>query len=573
MTSALHPMMGTRYMVSAGHYLATQAAFDILEAGGNAIDAGVAANLALGVLQSDQVNIAGVAPMLIYLGDRREMLTISGLGGWPQAVSCERFAKDFGEVPLGILRTVVPAAPDANIQALQRYGTLSFADVAKAAIRYARDGFSMHALMAAYITQFQDNYRLWPENERIYLPGGKVPAVGERFVQADLARSLQFMADEETAHRGKGRVAALEAAREAFYRGDLAQTILAYHRDNGGLLTAEDMADYRSAIEPPTQYRLNGFGDPVDVFTCGPWSQGPVMLQMLRLLEGFDLRALKHNSADYLHVVAEAIKLSFADRERYYGDPRFVDVPLDRLLSDDYTAERRELIRPHEAWPQMPEPGQIGNHPGLGWRSPTSAENPRLPGDTSYVCVVDESGNVFSCNPSDVTWDSPVIPGTGLCPSARGSQSWAVAGHASSVAPGKRPRLTPNPCLAWREGDFMMPIGTPGGDTQPQAILQVLLNRLVFGMNTQAAIDAPRVISHSQPDTFSPHTAYPGRLAVEGRIDHQVGEALAGKGHDIQWLDDMTWEAAGVCLIEKDLKTGVLWGGADPRRPASAMGW
>ena len=571
-------VVGTRYMVSAGHYLATQAAFDILEAGGNAVDAGVAANIALGVLQSDMVNVAGVAPILIYRADRNDVLTITGLGPWPKAVDLDKYIQDHGgEIPLGIQRTVVPAAPDANIAALARFGTMSFGDVAAAAIRYARDGFPMHPMMTAYITHHEATYRRWADNKAIYLPNGRPPQPGENFVQADLARSLQHMADEEAAAARNGREAGLQAARDSFYRGDIAQAILRFHQENDGLLRAEDLAEFRSSIEPPVKKTFRGLGEPIDIYTCGPWSQGPVLLQMMALLEGIDLAAMGHNAADYIHVVAEAMKLALADRERYYGDPIYVDVPLEHLLSDAYNAERRSMIRPDKAWPEMPPAGDFGNDPGPFWqaagRVAAPDESPPMPGDTSYVCVIDRDGNVFSSNPSDVTWESPVIPGTGLCPSARGSQSWAVPGHASALAPGKRPRLTPNPALAMRNGKLVMPMGTPGGDTQCQAILQVLLNMELFGMDPQDAIEAPRFMTYSQPDTFAPHTAYPGRLTMEGRIDAKTGDALAAKGHTVERLDDMTWKTAGVCLVAKDVETGVMRGGADPRRPSRAMGW
>ena len=443
-------VVGTRYMVSAGHYLATQAAFDILEAGGNAVDAGVAANIALGVLQSDMVNVAGVAPILIYRAGRDDVLTITGLGPWPKAVDLDTYVQDHGgEIPLGIQRTVVPAAPDANITALERFGTMSFGEVAAAAIRYARDGFPMHPMMTAYITHHEATYSQWADNKAIYLPNGRPPQPGENFVQTDLARSLQHMADEEAAAARNGREAGLQAARDSFYRGDIAQAILRFHQENDGLLRAEDLAEFRSSIEPPVKKTFRGLGEPIDIYTCGPWCQGPVLLQMMALLDSIDLAAMGHNSADYIHVVAEAIKLALADRERYYGDPAFVDVPLERLLSDAYNAERRSMIRPDEAWPEMPPAGDFGNDPGPAWqttsRTATAGESPPMPGDTSYVCVIDGDGNVFSSNPSDVTWESPVVPGTGLCPSARGSQSWAVPGHASALAPGKRPRLTPEP--------------------------------------------------------------------------------------------------------------------------------
>jgi gamma-glutamyltranspeptidase/glutathione hydrolase len=573
----LQPMItGARFMVSAGHYLATEAGWAVLHAGGNAVDAGVAAGLALGVVHSDQVQFSGVAPMVIYLADRDEVVTIAGLGGWPKAARLETLmAEHGGTIPLGLLRTVVPAAPDAWILALERYGTMSFGDVAAAAIRYARDGFTMHPVMAHYIAMNARTYALWPQNAAIWLPGGRPPREGERFVQTDLARSIQFMVDEERAAASRGRAAGLAAARDAFYRGDLAQAMARYHRENGGWLTAEDLAEYRSEIAPPTRATFRG----TEVLTCGPWCQGPSLLQMLALLDGFDLKGLGHNTPAYAHLVTEAIKLAFADRDRYYGDPRVVRVPMDALLSPAYNAERRRQIREDRAWPEMPPPGPIPgfDHAPAPRPGPTTAAfagaSPALPGDTSYVCVVDAKGNVVSATPSDASWESPVIPGLGFCPSSRGCQSWAVPGHASAMAPGKRPRLTPNPALARRGTTWFMPFGAPGGDLQPQSMLQVFLNHTVFGMNVQEAIDAPRFVSHSFPGSFEPHPYHPGRLDVERGVSTATGEALAARGHRVEWLPDLSIGTAGVCAIVADREAGILYGGADPRRAARAMGW
>ena len=298
------------------------------------------------------------------------------------------------------------------------------------------------------------------------------------------------------------------------------------------------------------------------------------MQQMISLLKGYDLDSLKHNSVEYIHLVSETMKLSMADRERYYGDPRFIDVPLDTLLSETYAEERRQQIREDEAWPEMPPPGALGSqYGGTIAATLTSSDNPPPSGDTSYCCVIDSDGNIFSATPSDVSWESPIIPGTGFCPSSRGSQSWAVPGHASAVAPGKRPRLTPNPAIAIEPGKWAMPFGTPGGDTQTQGMLQVLLNVKVFGMDLQDAIEAPRFMTHSQPDSFEPHTAYPGQLTVEGRIGETISDALAAKGHAVKRLPDMTYKTSGVCAITQDMETGILEGGADPRRMSRAMGY
>jgi gamma-glutamyltranspeptidase/glutathione hydrolase len=584
----LQPMVtGARHMISAGHYLAAEAGHAVLQAGGNAVDAGVAGGIALGVVHSDQVQFAGVAPMVIHLAERDETVTIAGLGGWPRAARPEVFVHEHGgTIPVGLLRTVVPAAPDAWILALERYGTMSFGDVASAAIRYAREGFTMHPVMAHYIAKNADHYRRWPQNAAIYLPGGRPPREGELFVQADLARSLSFMADEERAAAARGgRTAGLAAARDAFYRGDLAAAMVRYHREHGGWLTADDLAGHRSEIESPLRTVFDG----IDVMSCGPWCQGPVLLQMLSLLQGDDLKGLGHNTPAYVHLVTEAMKLAFADRDRYYGDPRFVRVPLDTLLSRAYAAERRRRIDPARAWPEMPPAGPVPGFDadrsiaapldaGTVSRVPPGATlvtggSPGLDGDTSYVCVVDRRGNVFSATPSDVSWESPVIPGLGFCPSSRGSQSWALPGHPSCVAPGKRPRLTPNPALAMRRGKLLMPFGAPGGDLQPQGMLQVFLNHVVFGMSIQDAIDAPRFVTHSFPGSFEPHPYHPGRLDLERGVGAATGEALAALGHRVEWLPDLSIGTAGVCAIVADRGAGILYGGADPRRAARAMGW
>jgi gamma-glutamyltranspeptidase / glutathione hydrolase len=563
----------TRHAIAAGHYLAASAGFAILEAGGNAIDAGVAAGIALGVLQSDLVDVAGVAPIMIYLAESREVVTVAGLGPWPKALDPEFFMRAHGgTIPKGVLRTVVPAAPDAWITALARWGTMSFGEVAAAAIRFARDGFPMYPLMAESLARHAADHRRWPSSAAIFLPGGRPPAAGEIFRQTDLAASLEYMADEERAAASHGREAGLEAARGAFYRGDIARKIVAFMQDEGGLLSAEDLALYRSPVGPPERRR---FGD-LEVFTCGAWCQGPVLLQALALLEGTDLAAFGHNSADYVHHLTEALKLAFADREAYYGDPAMVEVPLATLISEDYAARRRALIRADRAWPEMPpagEPGEGGR--GFGRHPPapgSKARDPNPEPDTSYVCVADRFGNLFSATPSDGSYGSPVVPGTGLVPSNRGSQSRPDPRHPAGAAPGKRPRLTPNPALAIKGGDRFLPFGTPGGDVQTQAMLQVLLNRFVFEADLQAAIESPRFASYSYPSSFAPFEYYPGRLALEARIPEAVIAELARRGHEIQRWPDWIWTAGAVCAIEVDKGRGVIEAGADPRRAAYAVG-
>jgi gamma-glutamyltranspeptidase/glutathione hydrolase len=560
---------GYRHMISAGHYSAAHAGFQILEAGGNAVDAGVAAGIAVGVLQTDRVNFAGVAPIMIYLAEQRKVINIDGLGTWPRAASIEYFRREHGgAMPPGILRTVMPAAPAAWIKALEQYGTMSFGEVAQAAIRLTRDGFSMHGFMADYIRDHEDDYRRWPASAAVFLPQGRPPQVGERFVQRDLAATLQYMVDEEAAHRAKGRAAGLKAARDAFYRGDIAQKIARYHREHGGWVTAEDLAAYEVRFEPTLKTEFHG----IELHACGPWSQGPVLPQTLNVLAGFDLKAMGHNSVAYIHHITEALKLSFADRHRYYGDPRFVDVPIDVLLSREYAAARRRLIRKEEAWKEMPPAGELKEFPSATALPEATRGEPAPLADTSYACVVDRAGNAFSTTPSDGSSATPVIPGTGLCPSSRGSQSWTDPAHPAALAPGKRPRLTPNPALALKNGRVFMPFGSPGNDIQPQAMVQVFLNVVLWGMDPQSAVEAPRFATYSFPSSSEPHAYHPGRLSLERRIERSTVEKLAALGHQVAPWSEIEWRAGAVCAIRVDSETGLLEGGADPRRPCYALG-
>ena len=311
------------------------------------------------------------------------------------------------------------------------------------------------------------------------------------------------------------------------------------------------------------------FGE-FSVHTCGPWCQGPVLAQMLRLVEATGCHKHAHNSFDYVHTLTEIMKLSFADRHAYYGDPNFMDVPLARLLSPSYAAERASLIRADKAWPDMPPPG-LERDRAKDARAPR-ATSPQPQLDTSYVCAVDRHGNVFSATPSDVSTDTPIIPGTGLAVSSRGSQSWLVPEHPSAVAPGKRPRLTPNPAMLVRDGRAVMPFGTPGGDVQCQAMLQVLLNILVFDMSPQRAVEAARVATQSFPDSFWPHRYFPGRLSLEARIPESTAAELADRGHEVARWSEWEWRAGAVCLVRVD-ESGVRWGAADPRRDSYAVAW
>jgi gamma-glutamyltranspeptidase/glutathione hydrolase len=410
--------------------------------------------------------------------------------------------------------------------------------------------------------------QLWfdelPTNRAHFLPNGNLPGIGERFAQPALGRTLQRLVQAEAGAQSHGREAGIAAARARFYTGDIADHIARFYDGAGGLLTREDLADFAVAVEPAVHTTYRGY----EVYACGPWCQGPVVPETLNILEGFnDLAALGHNSASALHRIVESLKLAFSDRHHYFGDPRFVSVPIDRLLSKDYAAARRALIDLSRAWPEMPPPG-----PPVAVRDAAVAVHAEHEPDTSYVCVVDADGNAFSATPSDAP-STPIIPELGCIISSRGYQAWLEPEHPSSVAPGKRPRLTPSPGLVLRDG-MVMPYGTPSNDRQPQAMIQFLVNLIDFGFDLQAAVEAPRVASYSFPATGFPHAYDPGLLRVEDSLATDVRAELERLGHRVEVYADTSFEGFGsVSAVICDRDKGVVQGAADPRRVAYAAGW
>ena len=575
MSDARHPdtesqrptLYGSRHAISTGHYLATAAGQSILENGGNAVDAGVAAGIALGILMSNEVNFAGVAPIMIRPANGRAV-TIAGLGHWPMSIPPDIFMREHGgTMPHGVLCTVVPAAPDAWITALRDYGTMSFGDVAGESIRFAREGFAVYEYFASEVSEYFDAYNQWPSNREIYLPQGRAPQFGERFIQRDLADTIEYMVDQERIGLRKGRIAGLQAAHDAFYVGDIADKIVAFQKDNGGYLSHSDLANFHSRYEPMVTARWRDF----EMLTCGPWSQGPVLVQALRMLERYGIDGLERKGIDYMHLVTEVLKAAFADREFRYGDPQFVDVRMDELLSDAHVDQRLADIDATKAHPSLPRP--IGAEPDvLDWlpEHATAGSAGRAP-DTSYLCVIDRWGNAMSATPSDGSFEAPVVPGTGIVPSMRGVQSRPDPRHPSGVGPGRRPRLTPNPAMAVRDDGSLYTFGCPGGDMQVQAMLQVFLNTFHFEMDVQAAIDAPRFSTWSFPNSFAPFEFLAGRMALEDRYSDKVVEGLRERGHDVERWPAFTRSASAVEAIYYDANTKFLRAGADPRQPAYAI--
>ncbi len=572
------PFCSRGYLISTDHYLATMAGFKILEQGGNAADAGVAAGLCLNVVVPESAHFGGVAPIIYGSGDGGPVETISGLGRWPKAASIRHFMQHHGgDMPEGIPRTVTPAAPDAWLSALARWGTMTFEEVVQPALELAQSGRPMddrfhRALQAPSI-------RAYPTTAATFLPAGVPLPPGQLFMQPDLANTFQRMIEAE--HRSGGnRRKGIQGARDLIYRGEIAREIAAFHAQAGSLLTYEDLCNFTVLMEAPETIRYQDF----DVFSCGPWCQGPSLLMALRILENLELRSMGHNSADYLHVLLETLKLVFADRDAYFGDPGFVRVPMQGLLHPEYAHVRQSQIDRQAAAPRMPacgNPWPFESHP----RDPRDHESQSFEGnpnderktpwesDTSYLCVVDGEGNAFSATPSDGIGGGAVVPGLGFPISHRGTQSWLDPAHASALQPGKRPRLTPNPALVMQNGQPYMPFGCPGGDAQVQGMLQVFLNVIEFGMDPQTAIEAPRVISHSFPNSFWPHVSLDGEVTVETRIPASVRSDLQGRGHILKEDGDWSGQVSRVCTITVDPKSRLRTGGADPRTTAYAAGW
>ena len=566
---------GNHYAVATGHYLATAAAMRILDGGGNAVDAGVTAAMALPILQPDMVSFAGVAPTLIYLKKENRVISLAGLGYWPAATDINRLIKEGnGEhVPEGLLRTVMPAAPATHIEALRRYGTISFEQAATAAMEIARDGFAVYPLLASNIEYVAEQFARWPDNARVYLPGGKPPQVGDVLKQEDLGRTIFRMIEAERATRGD-RDKKLRAVHDYFYRGAIADTIAEYHKRHDGFVTKADLAGFEVPVEDSIRADYRGY----EVHSCDVWCQGIVLLETLKILEGYDLKALGHNSIAYLHVIDQALNLAFADREAYSGDPKFVKMPRTGMLADAYAIKQRARIDMQRAFPTLPDPGYPDGAPAPYLlheraKSENRGVDRALQPGTIYGCVIDREGNGYSATLSDPQYDTPVIPGLGFAVSGRGCQSRLTPGHPSVVAPGKRPRLTPNPSLAFKDGKLFMAFGTPGGDVQSQAMLQVFLNIAEFGMPVQQAIEVSRISSSSFPNSFAPHGYLPGRLNVENTLPKDTVEALRALGHDIDVWPQFPGQNGGVCAVMQHPGTGQRHAGADPRREAYAAAW
>lgn len=564
-------LLGRQHAVATTHYLATEAGAAILRRGGTAIDAGIAAGIALAVVERHVSDLGGVAPVIVHRPGMAAPETIDGLGRWPASLDLDaHLARHGSTLPEGLPRAVTPAAVDAWLTTLERHGTLRLEEVLEPALELTR-GFPVYPRLAEAIAEEAATLATWPASAATFLPGGRVPRVGELLVQPELESLLSELCALERGSAHQGRASAIRAARDGFYRGEIAARIGAFLAAEGAALGLDDLLAAEASVGPgvSTTYR------DVEVHAHGPWSQGPLVPIAMKLLEGFDdLGSLAPEDPTGLHRFAEAMKLALADREAFYGDPDLVDVPIAGLLDDRYLAARRQLIDDRVAAPGLPLPGDPWPFTGRVGRPgyvPTLTEGPSGP-DTTYVCAMDADGNAFSATPSDSGLSSPLVPGLGIIVSSRGSQLWLDPEHPSAIAPRKRPRLTPNPAMLLQDGRALMPFGCPGGDAQSQAMVQVATHVLDRGLDVQDSIERARVISYTAPDSFYPHGARPGVLGAEAHLPITSRDDLERRGHRIEVLPKWTPIAAAVCAIRR-LGDGTLEAGADPRRESTAWVW
>jgi len=560
-------------VVAAGRTFTTDAGAKIMAAGGNAIDGGVAAIFAAAVVEISHFGLGGEAPIIIYSAKDRKVVVINGQGSAPKAANPEMFAgKDAipGNGPLG---ATLPAAVDSAAIALAKYGTKSLSEVLEPAIALA-DGFPMYEFLHHYFETERKACEPYRWTMSTYYPDGTITPVGEMFRQPNLAATLRALAVAEKAAlaRGASREDAIQAGRDAFYKGPIAHEMTQAVRDAGGVMTDDDLAAYHGRIEAPMSVPYRGY----TVYKAGFWNQGPSLLQTLRILEGYDLGKMGQGSADALHTTVEAIKLAYADRDRYYGDPDFVKVPGDGLLSAPYAAARRTLIDPkHASLEQRPGDPVHGTALLDHAPQPPVLDAPaHETGDTTSLQVADAAGNLFSATPSSgwILGGAFVAGRTGV-PMSNRMQAFNLDPSSPNVlAGGKRPRTTLTPTIVLKDGKPFLAIGTPGGDSQDQQILLVLLNILDFGMDVQAAIEAPRVNSLHPVSSFDNHRAQPGVLEVESTLPPSVVDELKARGHDLRMRPPFGI-STGVVAAGIDPATGQLRGGADLRRERAIVAW
>jgi gamma-glutamyltranspeptidase/glutathione hydrolase len=564
---------GTFGVVASTHWIATAVGMSILEKNGNAFDAGVATAFTLQVVEPHLNGPGGDVPILIYDVNRGKLEVICGQGPAPAGATIAHYRSEgLDIVPgTGLLAACIPGMFDAWMLLLRDYGTLRLADVLTPAIAYAQNGHPLLERVNATIATVAELFlKYWPTSAAVYMPGGEVPETGSLFANRTLADTyLRVLREAESA--GGDRVTQIERARKVWSQGFVAEAVDKFFRTQSvmdvtgsphrGVLTGEDMAHWQAHIEEPLSYDYHGY----TVCKAGPWSQGPVMLQQLALLKGFDLTGLNPVGPDFIHLQIECAKLAYADREKFYGDPDFVDVPMQTLLSDAYNDERRRLVGEKASLELQPgfvdgfgavlalrrDDGQRSAVGAFGSGEPTVGRLGEVRGDTVHFDVVDRAGNMIAATPSG-GWlqSSPVIPELGFGLGTRAQMFWLEENHPASLAPGKRPRTTLSPTMALRDGKPYLAWGSPGGDQQDQWITQFFLRYVHAGMNLQEAMDAPAWHSEHFPISFWPRTARPGVLVVEDRVPETTIAELRKRGHEIEtgpgWSEGRLTAAARV---------------------------
>ncbi|MBI1354784.1 MAG: gamma-glutamyltranspeptidase [Acidobacteria bacterium] len=577
---------GDKAAVAAGTPIVTEAAMRMLHEGGNAVDAGVASLFTGAVTEFSHFGFGGEAPILIRTPDGKT-LSIAGVGTAPQLMTREYFlsrrtnpeleqesqrrGREQGPIPsYGILPALVPGMVDAGLLALKQFGTKSFAEIAEPAAQ-AADGFPIDEMRARSIASATRFLRRFPTSRQVFLGNGMIPQPGDVFRQPDLARTIRSMieAERKALAAGKSREQAIDAVRDHFYRGDIARRIGEFVKANDGLLRYEDMAAFRLEVEEPLTTTFMGY----EVYKSGFWTQGGVMIEALNILEGFPLTDFGWNSPEYIHTVVEALKLAYADRDTWYADPKFSEIP-EKLMTKEYAAERRALIDPAQSSTEF-RPGKFGNKPAphparyAGQLRPLT--DALASKDTTCIDVIDKDGWMFSATPSGAWMPSVIAGDTGVPLTQRAQSFLMIADHPNVVEPGKRPRITLTPTIVTRQGEPMMALSTPGGDQQDQALLQVMLAALLFRFNPEAAVEAPRFQTRHLVASFDDHAMEPNKLLLDERIPESVLEELLDKGHDIERRS--RWDSGSAPVALKVLRNGVIEAGADPYGFRYADAW
>lgn len=575
-------VMGTHGMVSSGSPVVSFVATEVLKKGGNAADAGITALFTAMVVEHTHHSLGGESAILYYSAKEKKVYAINGVGTAPKLATREYFDK-LGYIPDedSFLIAPVPGTLDGAVLTLDKFGTLKLSDAMQPAIDLAEKGHPISKMMVKWITNSKAILSKWPGSVKVFLPGGNPPKAGDIFVQPEYAATLKKIRDGETQNLSKGRSKAMQAARDVFYKGEIARALDKYSQENGGLIRYEDLAGYRGKIEEPWKTTYKGY----EVYSCPSWTQGPMMLQVMNLLEPLDMASLKHNSPEYMHVIIEAFKLAYMDRHNFYGDPSMAKVPAKGLMSKAYADERRKLIDRTKATMDVP--------PGDPWKYEGSAGRPTEMGpvlarastgtderephtDTTSFVIIDKDGNMFSTTSSNnmgVRRSGVTPTGLGFVLSGRLRQFSLDPQNPNVIAPGKIPRITPTPQMALKDGKPFMAWTTPGEDVQTQANLQVFFNVVHFGMDPQTAVEVPRFRSLHGPEPHFPQKMLPGQVRAEPRIDPEAIKALEGMGHKIKAEPDWAESSGGMVIIVRDDKTGVLSAGADPRRECYAIGW